>query len=167
MQKASHLRGNWQIVAFFSTAGLTLALDQLSKIWIRSNLPVGQWLPEDGFFRLTHVRNTGGVFGLFQGQSLALIIVALVAAVFILSTLFIYRRSPFLDSILVRLAFGLILGGAIGNLIDRLSLGYITDFISVGIWPAFNLADSAVVVGVIILAYSLIRGRKHRNGQRI
>ena len=73
-----------------------------------------------------------------------------------MSTLFIYRRSPFLDSISGKLAVGLILGGIVGNLIDRLSQGYVTDFIGVGIWPAFNIADSAIVVGVIILAYSLL-----------
>ena len=54
-----------------------------------------------------------------------------------------------------RLALGLVLGGTVGNLVDRLRLGYVTDFIDVGIWPAFNIADSAIVVGVIILAYSL------------
>jgi len=164
MQKVSCLRDNWQRAIFFPTAGLIVTLDQLSKVWIRSNLPVGQSLPDEGFFQLTHVHNTGGVFGLFQGQSFSLTIVALVGVGFLLSVLFIYRRFPLLNSIPGKLAIGLVLGGIVGNLIDRLSQGYVTDFIDVGVWPVFNIADSAIVVGVIILAYTmltLVRAKKH------
>ena len=163
MQKVSCLRDNWQRAILFPTAGLIVALDQLSKVWIRSNLPVGQSLPDEGFFQLTHVHNTGGVFGLFQGQSFSLTIVALVGVGFLLSILFIYRRFPLLNSIPGKLAIGLVLGGIVGNLIDRLSQGYVTDFIDVGVWPVFNIADSAIVVGVIILAYTmltLVRAKK-------
>jgi len=144
-------------VVFFLTGLLIVTADQLSKLWIRSNLLVGQSLPEAGFFRLTHVHNTGAAFGLFQGQSFPLTIVALVGiAVLLLYALFIYRRFPFLDNVLGKSALGLVLGGTVGNLIDRLRFGYVIDFIGVGIWPAFNIADSAIVVGVIIFAYSLL-----------
>lgn len=144
-------------MVFFLTALLVVAADRLSKLWIRSNLLVGQSLPEAGFFRLTHVHNTGAAFGLFQGQSFPLTIVALVGiAVLLLYALFIYRRFPFLDDRLGKSALGLVLGGTVGNLIDRLRFGYVIDFIGVGIWPAFNIADSAIVVGVIIFAYSLL-----------
>ena len=150
---------------FFLTALLVVVADQLSKMWIRSNLVVGQSLPETGFFRLTHIQNTGAAFGLFQGHSFALSIVALVGiVVLLLYALFIYRRFPILDNRLGKLALGLVLGGTVGNLIDRLHLGYVTDFIDVGFWPAFNIADSAIVVGVIMLAYSLrflARAEKH------
>jgi signal peptidase II len=157
MQKANSLQGKWRNVVFFLTALGVVAADQLSKIWIRSNLAVGQSLPETGFFRLTRVHNTGAVFGLFRDQSFTLTIVALVSIVVILLyALFIYRRLPILDNKLGRLALGLILGGAVGNLIDRLCLGYVTDFIDVGVWPAFNVADSAVTVGIIIIAYTLL-----------
>jgi len=157
MQKAKSLQGKWRNVVFFLTALLVVAADQLSKLWIRSNLDVGQLLFEMGFFRLTHVHNTGAAFGLFQDHSFPLIIVALVGIVILLLyALFIYRRSPFLDNMLGKTALGLVLGGTVGNLIDRLRFGYVTDFIDVGIWPAFNIADSAIVVGVIILAYSLL-----------
>ena len=156
MQKAKSLQGKWRNVVFFLTALLVVVADQLSKMWIRSNLVVGQSLPETGFFRLTHIHNTGAAFGLFRGQSFPLTIVALVGiAVLLLYALFIYRRFPILDNKLGRSALGLVLGGTVGNLIDRLRLGYVTDFIDVGIWPAFNIADSAIVVGIIILAYSL------------
>jgi len=157
MQKASNLQGRWRRnVVFFFIALLIVASDQLSKIWIRSNLALGQSLPETGFFRLTHVHNTGAAFGLFHGQSFPLTIVALVGvAALLVYALFIYRRFPFLDNMLGRSALGLILGGTVGNLIDRLYFGYVTDFIDIGIWPAFNIADSAIVVGIIIFVCSL------------
>jgi len=160
MQKVNRLRDKWRNVVFFLTALLIVIADQLSKIWIRSNLAVGQSLPEVGFFQLTHVQNTGAVFGLFQGQSFALTIVGLVSvAALVVYALFINRHFPLLDNRLSNSALGLILGGTVGNLIDRLNpnLGGVTDFISIGIWPAFNIADSAITVGVIIFAYFLLR----------
>ena len=160
MQKVNRLRDKWRNVVFFLTALLIVIADQLSKIWIRSNLAVGESLPEVGFFQLTHVQNTGAVFGLFQGHSFALTIVGLVGVAALLAyTLFFYRHFPLLDNRLSNSALGLILGGTLGNLIDRLNpnLGGVTDFISIGIWPAFNIADSAITVGVIIFAYSLLR----------
>ena len=157
MQKASSLQGKRWSVSFLLTASLILAADQLSKMWIRSNLLVGESLFEIGFFRLTHIHNTGAAFGVFRDQTFFLTIVALVGAVCILIyTLLFYRRYPFLPSILGTIALGLVLGGTVGNLVDRLRLGYVTDFIDVGFWPAFNVADPAIVVGVGILAYSLL-----------
>ena len=171
MQKANSLQGKWRNVVFLLTALLIVVADQLSKMWIRSNLIVGQSLPETGFFRLTHIHNTGAAFGLFRGQSFTLTVVAVVGIVLLLLyALFIYRHFSVLDGKLGRLAIGLVLGGAVGNLIDRLHLGYVTDFIDVGIWPAFNIADSAIVVGVIIVAYSLCslaRAGKSGDGQSI
>ncbi len=160
MQKADHPQGKWRNLVFFLTALLVVAADQLSKIWIRSNLDVGQPLFEIGFFQITHVPpNTGAAFGLFQGQSLALTIVALVGVVVLLLFAFFFpRRFPFLGNKLNKLALGLILGGTLGNLVDRLNpnLGGVTDFIGVGIWPTFNIADSAIVVGVIMFACSFL-----------
>jgi len=156
MQKTGNSQGKWNVV-FFLIALLVVAADQLSKIWIRSNLAIGQSLPETGFFRLTHIYNTGAAFGLFHGQSFSLTIVALVGIVILLLyVLIFYRRFPFLVNRLGKSALGLVLGGTIGNLIDRLRFGYVTDFIDIGIWPAFNIADSAIVVGIIIFAYSLL-----------
>ena len=158
MQKASELRSGWQNVLFFLIALLVVAADQLSKIWIRSSLPVGQSIFEAGFFRITHVHNTGAAFGLFQGQAFLLTIVALIGITGLLVyALFIYRRFPLSGNILGRPVLGLVLGGAVGNLIDRLRFGYVTDFIDVGLWPAFNIADSTITIGVILLAYSLLR----------
>ena len=171
MQKAKSLQGRWRNVVFFLTALLVVVADQLSKMWIRSNLDVEELLFELGFFRLTHIQNTGAAFGLFQGHSFALTIVALVGIVILLLyALLIYRRFPILDNLLGKSALGLVLGGTVGNLIDRLHLGYVTDFIDVSVWPAFNIADSAIVVGVIIVAYSLCslaRAEKHGDGKSI
>jgi 23S rRNA pseudouridine1911/1915/1917 synthase len=148
MQKTNHPQGKWRrSVILFLIAFLVVATDQLSKIWIRSNLLVGQSLPKAGFFRLTHVQNTGAAFGLFYGQSLPLTIVGLVGIVILLLYVFFLRqRFPLLDNRLINSALGLVLGGTIGNLIDRLRFGYITDFIDIGIWPTFNIADSAITV---------------------
>jgi len=171
MQKASRLQGKWwQNVLFFLTALLIVAADQLSKIWIRANLAIEQSLFEVGFFRLTHVHNTGAAFGLFRGQSFPLTIVALVGiGVILFYALLVYRHSPYLDNMPSRVALGLVLGGTVGNLIDRLRFGYVTDFIDFGFWPAFNIADSAITVGVIIFAYSSLRslsrsGKQHEDG---
>ncbi|MCL0091291.1 signal peptidase II [Dehalococcoidales bacterium] len=154
MQKANRSQGKRQNVVFFLTALVVAATDQLSKLWIRSNLAEGQSLAEVGFFQITRVHNYGAAFGLFQDQTFTLIIVALVGiSILLLYALFIYPRFSPLHDRLGKLALGLILGGTVGNLIDRLHFGYVTDFISIGIWPVFNLADSAIVVGVITFAY--------------
>ncbi len=154
----------WQ-VTFFLTALLVVVADQLSKIGIRSGLATGESIPETGLFRLTHVRNAGATFGLFQDQSFSLTIVGLIGiVVLLLFALLFSRRLTFFANRLGKPALGLILGGTVGNLIDRLRLGYVTDFIDIGIWPVFNLADSAIVVGVILLAYRhffLTRAKKH------
>ena len=157
MQKADNSPVKWLTTIFFVTAVLVVVADQLSKLWIRSNLLLGQSLFEVGIFRFTYVQNTGAAFGIFRGYSSVLTIVALVGVAAILFyTLFLHPRLPLMDSKLSRIALGLILGGTIGNVIDRLHLGYVTDFIDIGIWPTFNLADSSVVVGVILFAYVLL-----------
>ena len=157
MQKVKSLRGKWWNVIFPLTTLLVVVADQLSKLWIRSNLAIGESLFEVGFFCLTRVHNSGAAFGLWQGQSFLLTIIASVGVIaLLLYALFFHHKLPFLGNRLGKLALGLVLGGTAGNLIDRIYLGYVTDFIDFNFWPAFNIADSAIVVGTIILAYSLI-----------
>ena len=157
MQKANSLQGKWWYIIFSLTALLIVVADQLSKLWIRSSLAIGESLFEVGFFRLTRVHNSGAAFGLFQGQSFLLTIIASVGVAALLLYAFLFHHKfPFLENRLGKLALGLVLGGTVGNLIDRIYLGYVTDFIDFNFWPAFNIADSAIVVGIIILAYSLI-----------
>ena len=154
---------------FFLTALVVVTTDQLTKLWIRSSLALVQSIPEAGFFQLTHIRNSGAVFGLFPNQTFLLTIVSLAGAVLLLCyALFINHRFPLLNNTPGRLVLGLILGGTIGNLIDRIRLGYVTDFISVGIWPSFNIADAAVTVSSIALVYFLLRwieAENHEDGQ--
>jgi signal peptidase II len=148
---------------FFLTALGVVVADQLTKLGIRASLLEGQSLFEAGFFRIIHTHNTGAAFGIFQDQSFALAILAIVGAVLLLVYALVihHRFSPF-DNLLAWTALGLVLGGIIGNLIDRLRFGAVTDFISIGWWPAFNIADSAAVVGAILFVCSLLfLARKH------
>jgi len=141
-----------QDLLFVLTATLVLAADQLSKHWIREALPPGGSYPSASFPRLTYVTNTGSAFGLFNNQAFLLAITAVVGVAAIL----LYYRYASADHNFLRLSLGLQLGGAVGNLTDRVRFGQVTDFIEVGFWPVFNLADSAIVVGVVILAFFLL-----------
>jgi len=158
MRRLNSLPGKWWWNAvFFLVATLVVVGDQLSKSWIRSNLAIGQSLPQGGFFFLTHIHNTGAVFGLFRDHSFSLTIVGFVGIVILfVYAFYVCRRFPLLNNALSKTALGSILGGTIGNLIDRLRFGYITDFIGVGIWPPFNVADASITVGVVVFAGSLI-----------
>ena len=139
-------------------AAIFISLDQFSKIWIRDNMVIGESWPETGILRVTHINNTGASFGLFSGNSA--ILACLSIAVIIIILVLIQRITNITNLHLV--SAGIILGGASGNLIDRLHLGYITDFIDFRIWgdfhwPIFNIADSAIVIGTAIFAITLYR----------
>ncbi len=142
-------------------AFLVLVFDRWTKSWIRDNLSLGESLPQTGSVRLTHITNTGSVFGLFSDQTAVLIIATLV--ILLLVPLFIHyllANHPSSVNRLGTVSLGLILGGAIGNLVDRLRFGYVTDFIDVRLWanfhwPAFNLADASIVIGTLVFIYSL------------
>jgi len=158
MRKVDSLPGKrWWNAVFFLVATLVVVGDQLSKSWIRSNLAIGQSLPQGGFFFLTRIQNTGAAFGLFRDHSFSLIIVGCVGiAILFVYAFYVCRQYPLLNNGLSKAALGSILGGTVGNLIDRLRFGYVTDFIGVGIWPPFNVADSSITVGVVVFAGSLI-----------
>jgi len=158
MQKANQHQGEWRSVVSVSIALLIVAADQFSKWWIRTNLAVGESLFDLGFLRIIHVNNTGAAFGILKDKTLLLVMAAFVGVLVLLIVGFVLRgRWPFLDSMLVMSAIGLVMGGTIGNLIDRLTReGHVTDFIDFKVWPAFNVADSAVTVGVLLIAYRLI-----------
>jgi signal peptidase II len=172
MQKASNLQGRQWTAVFFLTALLVLVADQLTKWWWIRSYPENHTIFQAGIFSIVRGQNTGSSFGLFQGHSLALAIVSVVGIVFVLVyTLIFYPRFFPSDGLLSKVALGLILGGTIGNLIERichlidpLRFGGVTDFISIGWFPAFNVADSAISVGAILFAYSLLLlaiARKH------
>ncbi len=129
-----------------------IALDQLTKYLVRANMEWGQSIPSEGFIRLTYTTNTGGAFGIFANQTFLLAIAAVLG---ILVFLVYFRYIP-LENRLLQVGLGLDLGGAIGNLIDRLRFGEVTDFIRIGSWPVFNVADSAIVVGTVLIVYYLV-----------
>ena len=146
---ASLLAGGWTVALIAAAA---IAADQFTKYLIRDNMRIGESWPQEGFFRLTHGTNTGSAFGLFQDQTLILTIASIIAIGFIIY----YYRSQASHSWISRLTIGLLLGGAVGNLIDRLIAGRVTDFIDVGPWPIFNIADSCITVGIVVLIASLV-----------
>ena len=132
---------------------LVVTLDQLSKLWIDANrLQIGL-LP--GFLDLVYVENSGAIFGLIPNQTELLIALGIAGSVIIL--VFIYYYPP--ATTVGMLSFALILSGAVGNLIDRVRLGHVIDFLSIQLfrWPAFNIADAATVVGIFTLIYSFYK----------
>jgi len=145
-------------VLFVLCAAVVVALDQLTKAAVSARLFLGEPVPVLGdVARLTLVHNTGAAFGLFPGSRLPFIVVSTLA---IAVVLYLFSREAY-RGLPQRLLLGCILGGAIGNLLDRIRLGWVVDFIDVGLgsarWPVFNVADSAVTVGVILLAWYLSR----------
>lgn len=129
----------------------------MSKYLVLRRLSLGEsWSPVPGldqWISVTHVINPGAAFGLFPDQGGLFVVIAIVVVVAILAY---YRYLPS-HNWLVRFSLGLQLGGALGNLADRLQYGYVIDFIDFKIWPVFNLADVAIVTGVGILAYFLMQ----------
>ena len=158
MQKVNRLSGKWWQTAVFSLTALLVVIgDHFSKTWVKS-FPKQQVIFDAGLFRIIRSHpNTGAAFGLFQGHSAELTIVSFVGVALILVyAFFICRRFPFLNNMISKAALGSILGGTVGNLIDRLRFGEITDFISVVGFPwSFNVADSSITVGVVVFAGSL------------
>jgi signal peptidase II len=137
---------------FLIVAALVVTLDQLSKLWINANRPQTALLP--GFLDLRYTRNTGAIFGLFHSHTELFIALGIAGLVIIL--VFLYYFPP--ATTVGMVSFALILGGAVGNLIDRIRLGYVIDFISIHVqelfrWPAFNIADAALTVGILTLIY--------------
>jgi len=132
-------------------AGIIVALDQWTKALVRENIPMGaSWMPWDWlapYARVVHWYNTGVAFGMFQGQNLIFSILAIIVSLVIV---FYFPHVPEQEPLL-RLAMGMQLAGALGNLIDRVTIGHVTDFISVGTFPVFNVADSSITVGCAIL----------------
>ena len=130
------------------------AADQLTKYIVRENLREYESWPPTGFFRFTHGTNSGTAFGLFSDQTLLLTIASVAAIGFIIY----FHRTHGGRDWFAKLTIGLLLGGAFGNLFDRVAAGEVTDFIDVGPWPIFNLADSSIVVGISALVARLVLG---------
>jgi signal peptidase II len=148
-------RRRWLVPLFLAL--VVLLLDQISKQWILANLgpePMQYEIPVVGdWFSIIYSRNTGVAFGLFQNMSPLFIVVSLLISA---GAIYVYATYLPNDVWNVQISLGLILGGALGNVVDRILLGYVVDFIRVGWWPVFNVADSAITVGAAVLALFLL-----------
>jgi signal peptidase II len=127
-----------------------IALDQAVKAIVRSAIVPGDTEEVLPFLKIVNVRNTGVAFSLFSGGGTLLVVFAVVATIALVAFFFAHAERP-----LAWLPTGLLLGGAVGNLIDRLSEGAVTDFVKFPGWPAFNVADIAITLGVFALLYVL------------
>ena len=145
-----------------SAVALVVLFDQLTKFIIRANLSEGDSVPSQGFFRFTYYENSGTIFGLFPSATVILTVVSFLAIGFLIY-FFRTQRSP---GLVMRIAIGILLGGAVGNLIDRLFKGEVTDFVDVGRWPIFNIADASITVGIflLIVVTSLVPNKDEAEG---
>jgi len=146
-----------------------LFLDQYSKFLVSSKLATGESIPViKSIFHITFVKNTGAAFGLFKNGTVIFILISVAAVVviagFILRSI---RRGDFSLRPLFNSGLVLIVSGAMGNLIDRLRVGYVIDFIDVRIWPVFNIADTSITIGTIFLVISFILTGPFQQHQRL
>ncbi|HVU34732.1 MAG TPA: signal peptidase II [Opitutaceae bacterium] len=153
-------------------AALVLVLDQLTKAWIVHHLPYNSYGEAGGaitvirgFFYLVHVGNTGAAWSMFSGMSVML--ASLAAATLV--AIFYWRRALGLRDRMAQIAFGLLCGGIVGNLIDRLHYGHVVDFIDLHfgsyVYPTFNVADSGICVGVILYLLHSLRTQPGKTGR--
>jgi signal peptidase II len=142
--------------AALATAGLVVAVDQATKQLVVTRIERGEHVGLFPGLDLTYARNTGVAFGVFEGGGAVLAILIGLALALLLGYFAVHREQPWLW-----LPVGLVLGGALGNLADRARDGGVIDFIDPVAWPAFNVADSCIVIGVLALLY-VVEGRERR-----
>ncbi len=126
--------------------------DQITKYLVYKNLALGQSIPDDFIIKITYARNTGTAFSLFSSYGSLLLIISIFVAVFF-TVYFLMIEKPKLT---MRLFISLVVAGALGNIIDRVRFGYVNDFIDVGFWPIFNIADSSISIALTIYFIDLI-----------
>ena len=144
---------------FFLVAAIVAILDRLTKWIVQISIPFGSYDKNStievipNFFYICHIGNTGAAWGMFHGKSLLLAVFSVVA----LSLLYFFRKALGLRTMYVQLSLGLVTGGILGNLYDRVSFNHVVDFLDVHLgfyrWPAFNIADSCILVGVLLFSW--------------
>ncbi len=144
--------GLWQWLSFASVALCALGADQLTKWLVTSRLSIGSSVSVTGPLEISHVQNSGIAFGLFS-QATSMVIV--LTSTMVLWMVFFFAHSGARHPLLPA-ALGLVVGGSVSNLFDRVTNGYVTDFVDFGFWPSFNLADLFIVLGVAVLIFFLI-----------
>jgi signal peptidase II len=145
-------------VAFLVVASSAVAVDQVTKAIVRARVPIGHEAPAFGPFSIHHVRNSGILGGRFEGTAVPIGVATTIALLGLVVYVARRNRPRPLDMV----GFGLILGGGLGNLVDRLRLGYVTDFVDRGSAGAFNLADAAIMLGFVVLVVSALVFRRAR-----
>lgn len=154
-----------QHLVFSAIAALSLIIDQVTKVWVVATLSpnesaeFAEWLTP--IVSLTHVQNCGVAFGLFPNLSGLFTVLSLIVIIGIL----LFRCSLPVDALWLHSALGLVIGGAVGNLLDRVLRGHVVDFIDANLWPlatwpVFNLADAAIVAGVVVLLVDSVRAER-------
>lgn len=139
---------NKKNIFIFSIALFIVILDQLTKFIIKKNFELSQSISLiKNILHFTYVTNTGSAFGLFRGFNLIFVLFSIIVVIVILH----YLKKIKQNEKVLQFSVGLLLGGTIGNLIDRITYGFVVDFIDFRIWPVFNIADSAVTISVILL----------------
>ena len=151
-------RSQFDIFLAIMTTVLVVFVDRLTKLFFSDLLAYGESLPIiRNVLHMTMVHNTGIAFGFFKDQGITFIIIPIVAIFLLLFNIYYYRQNNEALSRTYIVAFSLILGGAIGNLIDRIVYGHVIDFIDFRIWPVFNIADSAITIGAILVAFKCFK----------
>ncbi len=135
---------------FIFTASIVLFLDQIVKFIIRQTIPLKTSIFVLPFFHLTHITNTGAGFSIFQGNNSLLAWIGVIVFGFIIFSL---NKANSKEKLLL----GIVSGGILGNLVDRVFFGAVTDFLDFLIWPIFNLADTALSIGIILLVFNLLK----------
>ncbi len=152
-------------IKWLGLSAAIIVLDQLTKWWVVATLRLHESIPVWPFFNLTYVRNTGAAFSFLAGaggwQRWFFLVLAVTASLAIL--IWLWRLKD--DEVVTAAGLSLVLGGALGNFIDRAAYGYVIDFLDFYIqnwhWPAFNVADSAITLGVVLLLWDGFRRREH------
>ena len=155
-----------QRLILFAITAVILLLDQGSKYWIETTLRLGEvWAPFPGlepFFRIFHVSNTGAAFGLLPSGGMVFGVLAIIvgAGIIYYNHVLPFGQPGF------RVVLGLLLGGAWGNMIDRVRIGHVTDFLDFGPWPVFNVADMSIVAGVIVMGWFAYQEHRQEQAQQ-
>ena len=161
MDRALLQKANWgRILPIALIATAIIFVDQITKFVVRAHLNLGESMFEVSPIRILRLNNTGSAFGLFDGQTLPLIIASIIAIVVMA---YFYRRLGAAGP-LFRLSLGMQLGGAVSNLADRIRDGHVTDFVDFRVWPVFNAADASITVGIALLIVLVLfseRGAKN------
>lgn len=155
------------IIIFLSTGALVIIVDRLTKIFFSGVLAPGESLPvvrNAIYFTLVH--NTGIAFGMFRDNGFVYLVIPVIAVGLLGYNLYYYQKMGELDRWYIA-AVSLILGGAFGNLTDRILLGHVIDFIDLRVWPVFNIADSAITVGAVIVFWKCLPLTNNKRGHNI